>query len=397
MSCGAASAELRSVLFHHFGRYLSKPVIKNMQLVVDAVLLLSTSNRGWYGRLSLWGIARCMGLQTTLKARRKRLGRFLCSKRYAVDAAMRGLLSFSGVLRWGDVVPVLLDQTSLCKDAVQAIVASFVHGTRSVPFDVCTFAYEGIKGSQNLLEWGFIRGLLQRLRPAVIPALVMDRGYAKLRHISNLAKENALYIIRGCRAVMVEYHDNKGSHRVSLGRLPHRQGIAVRYRNVKYRDDGAEVVDIVLFHGRGHAEPWFLILPPGKEELLPTATVVQWYRWRMRIETTFRDFKSHLGVRKGLHLLNDQCVRISRIMVCLAISYMLLLALGGTQEAADARRCNEVRRRKSRHGTRTTLSTLTVALMTLEQLRRMPGDVLGQTMRRILATADKGLLGMVVT
>jgi hypothetical protein len=62
----------------------------------------------------------------------------------------------------------------------------------------------------------------------------------------------------------------------------------------------------------------------------------------MRIETTFRDFKSCLGVRKGQHLVSDQAYKISRIMLCLAITYMVLLALGTTGAARRVRKSLEV-------------------------------------------------------
>lgn len=354
----------------HFAAVLSKPLSKNIAVVVSALLSLSTSVRGWYGRLTLWGIARAMHSAGTVKARRKRLGRLLGNAHFKLDAALAGLLSFTGIMRWDGLVPVLIDQTSLCKDAVWAIVASFVHQKRSVPFDLCTFSATGIKASQNRLEWDFLRDLLRRLRGSLTPVLVMDRGYAKVCHLAELINQHALFIIRGCRTVIVDYHTETGSHRCALGRLPHRQGVARRYRNVKYRSDGVAAVDIVVFHGWGHAEPWFLILPPCSEQILPTQKVVEWYRRRMRIETTFRDFKSWLGVRRGLHLVIDQPVRMGRIMICVALTYMIVLAVGASAAAARLRQRTEVRRRKARHGTRSTLSIFTVAVLTLEAALR---------------------------
>lgn len=370
---------------------LPRPVIKNIIEVVHALLLISTGSRGWYGRLTLWGIARAMTMRTTVKARRKRLSRFLSNKRFDVEAALQALVTFSGIQYWGSMVPVLLDQTSLCKDAVQAIFASFVHNNRGVPIDLCTFEGVSRTESQNTIEWRFIKGVIERLRTVIIPIIVMDRGYAKLTHIKDLARENALFIIRGCRNVIVEYGDAAGSQRLSLGRLRHTQGKAVRYRNVKYRDDGVQIVDIIVYRGYGFQEPWFLVVPSGREDMLPTEAVVQWYRWRMRIETTFRDFKSCLGARKGLLFTCDHAVRMSRIMICLTITYMILLAVSATGEARRVRKNLEVRRRKSRHGTRRTLSALTIALLAIENLLRSNTKSLEQLFIRLFDCWNTGL------
>jgi len=306
----------------------------------------------------------------SLKSHRKRLGRLLCNKRFDAAAAFGGLATLSGIGHLERFVPILLDQTSLCKDAVQAIVASFVYGNRSIPIDMCMFDNATISPSKNTIEWSFLKRLIDRLKASIEPIFVMDRGYAKLCLIKDLIANNALFIIRGCRNVIVEYGDSTGSHRVALGRLPHQSGKAIRYRNVKYRDDGIQVVDIIVYRERGFQEPWFLIVPPSLEEELPTDSVVQWYRWRMRIEITFRDFKSCLGARKGLLFVKDQAVRMERIMFCLSIAYILLLGISATSMARRVRKRMEMRRHTSRHGTRRTLSVLTVALLAIEELLR---------------------------
>jgi len=51
-------------------------------------------------------------------------------------------------------------------------------------------------------------------------------------------------------------------------------------------------VDVVVYRERGFKEPWFLLAPAGKEDILPTEKVVELYRRRMNIEVTFRDILS---------------------------------------------------------------------------------------------------------
>lgn len=351
-----------------FTGYLSAPLIRTMTEVVGAVVLVSTVARGWHGRLTQCSIARSMTTPGSVKSRAKRLGRLLCNKRFDVSRAVQGLVAFCGVDRWGEVIPVLIDQTSLCKNAVQAIVASVPWGYRSIPFAVATFDCEQIADSQNVLEWSLLERLLGVISRPKRAVFVMDRGYAKLVHITKLIATQTLFIIRGCRNVIVQYHaGQQGTRRVSLGRLPHRQGVARRYSNVLYRDGGRERVDIVVYRERGFQEPWFLILPCLSEDTLPTDLVVQWYRWRMRIEVTFRDLKSWLGA-DGLRFKGEAPEKMARLLICMAVAYTVLVAMGATQEGLRTRKSMETRRRTPRHGTRRTLSVLTIAIITLSNL-----------------------------
>jgi uncharacterized membrane protein YidH (DUF202 family) len=101
---------------------------------------------------------------------------------------------------------------------------------------------------------------------------------------------------------------------------------------------------------------------------MPTDKVVEWYRWRMRIEITFRDFKSCIGIRKGLHLEPGSAQRMARMLICVAIVYTILIAMGETDTAQRMRRSMEIRRKRPRHGTRRTLSVLSIALLVLSQV-----------------------------
>jgi len=135
-----------------------------------------------------------------------------------------------------------------------------------------------------------------------------------------------LYIIRGRRDVIVEYEEKGRVYRKSLGRLRHRQGVARRYSNVLYQGQRREKVDIIVYRERGFKEPWFLIVPASSEKLLPTDLVISWYRARMMIEVSFRDFKSQLGI-KGLTLRVRRAERLNRLLCGLVLVYILFLEL----------------------------------------------------------------------
>jgi len=177
-------------------------------------------------------------------------------------------------------------------------------------------------------------------------------------------KKNWSFIIRGRREVIVEYKENGKICRKSLGRLKHRQGKAIRYRNVLYQEKGKERIDVIVYREKGFKEPWFLLAPANSEDILPTELVVEWYRARMNIGVNFRDFKSHLGVR-GLSLKVRKAERLNRFLAIMVLAYILLLVLGVSNIGKRLRKEVEILRTKPRHGTKRTLSVLSIALMAI--------------------------------
>jgi len=105
-------------------------------------------------------------------------------------------------------------------------------------------------------------------------------------------------------------------------------------------------------------------VPSGKEDILSTEKVVEMYRRRMNIEVTFRDFKSHLGVR-GLSLKVRKQERLDRLLGIMILTYILLLVLGISKIGKLLRGRIEILRSKARHGTRRTLSVLTISLFAI--------------------------------
>jgi hypothetical protein len=127
-------------------------------------------------------------------------------------------------------------------------------------------------------------------------------------------------------------------------------------------------VDVIAFHEAGFKEPWWLLVPAGSAKILPTRTVVTLYRERMQVEHSFRDFKTHLGLR-GLKLKVRIAERTGRLLLAFCIAYCLALVLGVSPEAQAARVDLEVQRRRARHGTRRTLSVLSLAMLMLSHPR----------------------------
>jgi transposase len=257
-------------------------------------------------------------------------------------------------------VPVLVDQTAV--GDIQVLTGSYPVEGRAIPLAMATFEYGELHSSQNRLEEEFLRQLAGTLPREARLVWIMDRGYGRVAFLAVCRQEHWLFIIRGLAKVIVEYQEEGKVKRASLGRLPHRQGAACRYRNVLYQGTQKERIDIIVYREKGFKEPWFLLVPADSEEMLPTDAVVQLYRSRMRIETSFRDFKSWLGVR-GLRLKVRKAERLNRLLTGLALGYILLLALGAGRLAQQLRREMEILRKHARHGTRRTLSRLFVALL----------------------------------
>lgn len=337
-------------------------VRKNLAALVLGLVMVLRTPRGWYGKLSLSGISRGMSTRGEVKARYKRLHRFLDNPRFQTEPLSAGLLRLASGESCPSLVPLLVDQTAVGE--VQVLTASYPVSGRAIPLSMATFEYGELLSSQNRLEEEFLRRLAGALPRETRLVWIMDRGYGRVALLALCRKEDWLFIIRGRSGVIVEYQEEGKRKRLSLGRLPHRQGQARRYRGVFYQGKKREKVDIIVYREKGFKEPWFLLVPPDSEEILPTETVVQFYRSRMRIEVTFRDFKSWLGVR-GLHLKVRKAARLNRLLTALALGYILLLALGTSRLAQQLRREMEILRKKARHGTRRTLSGLSLALMVL--------------------------------
>ena len=88
----------------------------------------------------------------------------------------------------------------------------------------------------------------------------------------------------------------------------------------QYRSDGAVTVNLVLYWGRGHREPWYLATS------LPDAKVaVRHYRQRMQLEQYFRDGKQYFALDRGTATTTE---RLGRMLVGLLLACCLLLLAG---------------------------------------------------------------------
>ena len=119
---------------------------------------------------------------------------------------------------------------------------------------------------------------------------------------------------------------------------------------------------------------------PPPRSLLSTASACH-------IELTFRDWKTHLGVR-GWRLEVDPALRLGRLLLALSSAYILAVRLGSGPLATTVRTYCEVLRSRPRHGTRHRLSALSIGILALSLARFT--DLVHRELGRILTALQRG-------
>jgi DDE family transposase len=368
---------LLAALAPELGRWLSL----GLALLTVAMLQLWRGARSGQGGLTLGALSRTLPLDEREKARSKRLYRLL--RMAALDGTQMTPLLVRLALGahprgW---VPIVVDQTDV--QGTQVLMAGLRVAHRVLPVAFACFEYDQLRQSQNALENSLLLLIATCLPPGCKPLFVMDRGYARASLLKLLRTSNIPFLIRGRSNTIVRI----GKKRLSLGRLPHRWGHPRRYAHALYQDTAQEPVDIVVFHDPSFQEPWFLLVPAGSAAQLPTAEVIALYRQRMHIELTFRDWKTHLGVR-GLRLEVDPALRLGRLLLALSSAYILAVRLGSGPLAATVRTHCEILRCRPRHGTRHRLSALSIGILALSLARF--ADFVHRELGRILTTFQRG-------
>jgi hypothetical protein len=257
--------------------------------------------------------------------------------------------------------PIVFDQTKA--GSTQALLAGVPFAGRTLPLAVYSFEYpwkELAAKSQNWLEEVFLADLEEALPRGAKAVFIGDRGYARASLLQRSARLGRLYLIRGRSGTRVEYQGRQ----CKLGELPVETGKPIRYCGVYYQARQRVPVDVIAFHDQSFKEPWWLLVPAGTARILSTKAVLALYRERMQVEHSFRDFKTHLGLR-GLKLKVRIAERTGRLLLAFCIAYCLALVLGISPEAELARLDLEVQRRRARHGTKRTLSVLSLAMLML--------------------------------
>jgi DDE family transposase len=378
--CDAALAARLSATLDTAFPTLRRSVRKSLAVVATGLLAVMAAARSGAGLLTLAALYRVLPSAGHPHSRENRLRRFLDNPRLegrAVSTGLARLLFRPGPRRF---VPILFDQTQA--GATQALVVAVPFQGRALPLAVWTFTYpwRDRAPSQNTFEEWCLTGVEASLPPGVIPVWIGDRGYARARLLGRCRREGRLFLLRGRGGTRVEY---AGQSR-KLKELPAPAEAPVRYPHVLYHATQRIPVDVVAYHDPAFREPWYLLVPANSAALWTPAAIVALYRERMQIEQSFRDFKTHLGLR-GLRLQVRIAERMGRLLLAFCLAYALLLVLGDTAVGHAARQDLEIPRRSPRHGTARTQSVLSIARLMLNHPRHAARafQALGRLLRRV--------------
>lgn len=370
--------KLMELLFVYRGM-IRVTILKNIALITHGLLTLFSGARGGNGWLSKAALARSLPLGIGPKQREQRLYRFLRNPRITPEI----LIPLHVVLACGtklrERLPMILDQTTI--RGIETLLIGLVYEGRVLPIAFSCFMKRAIHKSQNILEHSLILAVMCCFPVECRPLLMLDRGYARVSLLIQLRQEGIPFLCRAKCSVMVYLQGQaKGQ---TLGRFKIKPGQIRRY-SVLYHSQKKEPLDLIIYFGKGYKDPWYLLVPSGTS--LSAEQIVDLYAKRMSIEQGFRDWKTHLGVR-GLEFLGDNpAPRLTRLLLAFSLSYLLCLALGSTPEAQTVRAFAEIPRRKPRHGTRRTLSVLSIGILrlSLKKFRDQAHQALLKMIQRLL-------------
>jgi hypothetical protein len=195
-----------------------------------------------------------------------------------------------------------------------ALILATPYRGRAIPCGMVTYSSKTIAqglDSRNLNHFRAFEGLKDMLggRP-----LVLDREFSYLELMLNLFEEQINWVIRlNLRANPPKFYDDDGKE-VVLTIAP---GETVVFKHIWYM--GQVCMNIVGTWKKGLAEPlWVMTNLEAKRGL-------QIYFARMKIEETYRDLKSLLGLTK---LMNKQQVYMEKMVALLLLTFTIGLLVG---------------------------------------------------------------------
>jgi Transposase DDE domain len=377
--------KLLDLLFRYRG-LVRITILKNIALLTHALLTLFQGARGGNGWLSQAAVARCLPLEIGPKGRQLRLFRFLRNPRLVPETLIPLHVALvCGLQSVRERLPMILDQTTL--RGIQTLLIGLVFEGRVLPVAFSCFTYRTIQKSQNILEHALILAVMSCFPVESRPLLLMDRGYARAALLVKLLREGIPFLVRAKSNVLVYY---QGKAR-ALGRFSVPTGKLQCY-SILYHSKQKIPLNLIIFRGKGYRETWYLLIP--KDIPLSPKEIVDLYAQRMSIEQGFRDWKTHLGVRGLVFYCDDPAPRLTRLLLAFSLSYLLCLALGASGDAPSVRAFVEIPRRKRRHGTRRTLSSLSIGILrlSLPRFAKQAHQDLSALLR--LLSIGKGLISL---
>jgi hypothetical protein len=260
----------------------------------------------------------------------KRCWRFCANERVETADAMRPIIA-KLLKKRSQKKKLLIAVDWVDIKGFQTLVASMVLKGRSTPIawaSTTNHVYDGHR-SRNAFEESLLLVLRSMIPETIKVVILADRGFGRTALATFCQRQKFGYVIRIQPSVMVRLHGFHGK----LLDYPVYKGIAKVLKRVSYRSDGAVTQNVVVHWRRNlpkkRDECWFLMTDqPGSAHQLCNL-----YGKRMTIEQLFRDGKSkRRGTRLRVGSLRDTQItkpeRIDRLLLILAIAYLLLCGVG---------------------------------------------------------------------
>ena len=341
----------------HYRGLVRITILRNIALLTHALLTLFQGARGGNGWLSQAAIARCLPLEIGPKGRQLRFFRFLTNPRVVPETLIPLHVALvCGLQLVRERLPMIFDQTTI--RGIPTLLIGLVFEGRVLPVAFSCFTYRLIQKSQNILEHALIVAVMSCFPVESRPLLIMDRGYARLTLLRHLLQEGIPFLVRAKKNVVVYYRGQAKA----LSRFCGKTG-KIQCYSVLYHSTQKIPLRLIIFRGKGYKETWYLLIP--QDIPLSPKEVVDLYARRMSIEQGFRDWKTHLGVRGLVFYCDNPAPRLTRLLLAFSLTYLLCLALGASGQAPSVRAFVEIPRRNPRHGTRRTLSSLSIGILRL--------------------------------
>jgi hypothetical protein len=193
-------------------------------------------------------------------------------------------------------VPLLMDITDL-GETWSVLQVSLPFARRALPLYRAVVHHTDPEVHRRELVQGALALLEEHLPgPRSRYVLVADRGFPGHWLIRALRQAGWRFVLRVLCSWRVTHPDFNGPLVTAptvpglVGARPRRLAGAVLGRRGKGAEEWSEA-DVVLYHGRGREEPWYLVTTETR-----AARAVAIYRERMKIECEFRDVKGPFGL-----------------------------------------------------------------------------------------------------
>jgi hypothetical protein len=293
------------------------------------------------GRITLAGIGRELAASRESSAKHaiKRAWRFCANERVEPATVMLAVMTrlWRRRLKWhqrlADRRPLLISLDWTKVRSLHVLMAAVVVEGRALPLCWASYRSLTLHKSQNVLEEAMLLQIKAALPAGLRIVILADRGFGRAALLATCQRLQLEYLIRIDSDVIVGTERWSGN----LKHYPVQRGIAQYWQGVSYRSDGLVRTHLVIRWKQGLGgkkdQPWYLATSLGRSDF-GAATgrlavrISDLYALRFDIEELFRDAKNeHLGWSLGKTRMHRPG-RLDRLMLVLALAYVLLVGLG---------------------------------------------------------------------